>query len=302
MAKAENNKIKRSYQDKIFDIVNLILMIVLFFIFMWPLWFVLIASVSDPGRVLAGEVWLLPKDFMLDGYKAVFEDASIVTGYRNTLFYTVVGTVLNVIMTVCGAYPLSRKDFVLRKFVFYMLLITMYFNGGLIPTYITMKKLGIVNTVWAMIIPGIVSWGNILIVRNYFQNNISDAYYEATTLDGANSFQYLVKIALPLSRPIIAVITLYYAVAHWNDYFTALIYILDDNLAPLQTALRNILWANTNNMDASAISMEAYRLKVKKAEILKYAVIVVSSLPPLIAYPFVQKHFIRGLTAGGVKE
>lgn len=295
-------KVKRSYSDRIFDKVNMIVMILLLFIFVWPLWFVLIASVSDPNEVWKGTVVLLPKGFTAESYQTLMEYKRIWTGYANTIFYTVVGTLLNMAMTICAAYPLSRKDFVPRKFFQWMFMFTMYFGGGLIPTYLLVSKLGLVDTRWAMIIPGAVSVYNILLVRTYFMNSIPFSLQEAATLDGANSFQYLIKVVLPLSKPIFAVVGLYYAVGHWNDYFTALIYIYNEKLMPLQSFLRDLLMSSKLAMNnLSGLDAEAVARKMELAQTLKYSAIIVSTVPVLCIYPFIQKYFVKGVMIGSVK-
>lgn len=293
---------RRSYADKVFDIVNLLVMIVLLIIFVWPLWFVVIASFSDPNQVWLGKVVLWPKGFTLISYEELLQYKRIWVGYANTIFYTVVGTLVNLIMTVCGAYPLSRKDFMPRHFIMVLLLITMYFSGGLIPTYLVVSKLGLINTRWAMIIPGAMSVYNMIVTRTYFMNSIPPSLQEAATLDGASSFQYLVRVVLPLSKPILAVIGLYYAVGHWNDFYSALIYLYDDNLLPLQSFLRDILMStkltlsNTASMDMATVAAKA-----QLAQTLKYSVIIVSTVPVLCIYPFIQKYFVKGVMIGSVK-
>ena len=231
--------------DKTFDVANVVIMILLFFIFAWPLWFVVIASFSDPGEVWRGNVILFPKGFSIDSYTEILKYKEIWIGYRNTIFYTVVGTVINLFMTVCMAYPLSRKKFMPKNILMVLCMITMYFGGGLIPSYLVVKNLHMIDTVWAMMIPGCLSVYNMIIMRSYFVNSIPDSLEEAATLDGAGPVQYLVKVVLPLSKPVIAVIALYYMVGHWNDFFSALIYVNDKNLLPLQTFLRNLLVTNT---------------------------------------------------------
>ena len=299
---ASSSTIKRSYTDKIFDIVNLIVMIILLLIFVWPLWFVVIASFSDPNEVWNGNVLLLPKGFTLLAYEALGDYSMIWRGYANTIFYTVVGTIVNLIMTVCAAYPLSRKDFVPRNFFMFMFMLTMYFSGGLIPTYLIVSDVGLINTPWAMIIPGACSIYNVIITRTYFINSIPSSLQEAAELDGANSFQFLIKIILPLSKPIIAVIALYYAVGHWNDFYTALIYINDQNLLPLQSWLRDLLMSNKmslNNMQG--LDAAAAEAKMQLSQTLKYSVIIVSTVPVLCVYPFIQKYFVKGVMIGSVK-
>ncbi len=296
------NRISRSYSDRIFDIVNLFVMLVLLVVFVWPLWFVVIASFSDPNEVWMGNVVLWPKGFTLISYETLLEYKRIWVGYGNTLFYTVVGTLVNLVMTVCGAYPLSRKDFLPRHFFMFLFMLTMYFGGGLIPTYLVVSGLGLVDTRWAMIIPGAVSIYNIIITRTYFMNSIPASLQEAATLDGANSFQYLMRVVLPLSKPIIAVVGLYYAVGHWNDFYTALIYLYKEDLMPLQSFLRDMLMStkltlnNLSGMDTATVE-----LKTHLAQTLKYSVIIVSTVPVLCIYPFIQKYFVKGVMVGSVK-
>lgn len=290
-------------QDQVFDIVNLILMLVILVIFTWPLWFVFIASFSDPIAVNTGEVLLWPKDIVLDGYKMTLEHKELWTGYKNTIIYTVVGTFLNLVLSVCFAYPLSRKNFKLRKFFLIMFVFTMYFSGGMIPTYLIVKKVGLLNTAWAMMIPGVISVYNALIIRSYFVNSIPAELEEAAYLDGANTAQYLWKVVLPLSKPVLAVVGLYYAVSHWNDYYNALIYLYDDTLYPLQTVLRSILMSASTLLDATsgaadADSMEAaFNIYMS----MKYCVIIVAAVPMLCVYPFIQKFFVKGVMVGSVK-
>ena len=296
------NHISRSHSDRIFDIVNLFVMLVLLVVFVWPLWFVVIASFSDPNEVWMGNVVLWPKGFTLISYETLLEYKRIWVGYGNTLFYTVVGTLVNLVMTVCGAYPLSRKDFMPRHFFMFLFMLTMYFGGGLIPTYLVVSGLGLVDTRWAMIIPGAVSIYNIIITRTYFMNSIPPSLQEAATLDGANSFQYLMRVVLPLSKPIIAVVGLYYAVGHWNDFYTALIYLYKEDLMPLQSFLRDMLMStkltlnNLSGMDTATVE-----LKTHLAQTLKYSVIIVSTVPVLCIYPFIQKYFVKGVMVGSVK-
>lgn len=298
------NQIKKMYarnmSDRMFHIFNVCIMSVLFIIFAWPLWFVVIASVSDPGAVWNGQVFLFPVGFNLDGYKEVLNYTDVWVGYRNTIFYTIAGTTINIIMTICAAYPLSRKDFPPRNALMLLFMFTMYFNGGLIPTYLVVKNLHMVNTPWALMIPNAISIFNVIIARTYFVNSIPDTLQEAAELDGANTLQYLVKIVLPLSKPIIAVISLYYGIGHWNSFFNALIYIKDKNLMPLQMFLRDILISNQNLSSDMLEGLEAtYRLQL--AETMKYGLIVIATVPVLCIYPFVQKFFIKGVMIGAVK-
>ena len=301
------NKIKRTGRrfldpDKVFDLVNLLIMLVLLGIFVWPLWFVLLASISDPSQVWQGHVILFPKGITLDAYEEVIKYKTIWTGYRNTIIYTVLGTAINMVLTVCGAYPLSRKDFVPRKFFMIIFMITMYFSGGLIPTYLVVNRLHLIDTVWAMVIPNAVSVFNIIITRTYFINSIPDELLEAAQLDGANTAQYLFKVVLPLSKPILAVITLFYAVGHWNDFYSALIYINSQQLLPLQSILRKLLLSTQMTLQiTSSMSPDEIMRKTQLAQTLKYSSIIVSTVPVLCLYPLVQKHFVKGIMIGSVK-
>lgn len=291
--------IKKSYQDKIFHIVNLLIMIFLLIIFIWPLYFVLVASVSDPIAVTNGKTLLKPVGFSFEGYKLVLEYKELWIGYANTIFYTSVGTFLNLVFSVCMAYPLSRKDFPLRKILLPAFMFTMYFGGGLIPTYLVVKSLHMVDTRWAMLVPGIISVYNALVIRSYFMNSIPHELQEASELDGANAAQYLLKVVLPLSKPVLAVVGLYYAVAHWNDFYNALIYIYDTDLLPLQTILKKALTVQTM-IDTTVDEVEA-ELAYMRGLTMRYSMIIAAALPMLAIYPFIQKHFVKGVMVGSVK-
>lgn len=288
--------------DKAFDVINLAVMLILLVIFVWPLWFVLIASISDPSEVWQGKVILFPKGITLDAYEEVIQYKTIWTGYINTILYTILGTAINLILTVCGAYPLSRKDFVPRKFFMLFFMVTMYFSGGLIPTYLVVNKLNLVDTIWAMVIPNAISVFNIIIMRTYFINNIPEELLEASQLDGANTAQYLFRVVLPLSKPILAVIALFYAVGHWNDFYSALIYINSQQLLPLQSILRKLLLSTQMTLQiTSSMSPDEIMRKTQLAQTLKYSSIIVSTVPVLCLYPLVQKHFVKGMMIGSVK-
>ncbi|RAV22326.1 carbohydrate ABC transporter permease [Paenibacillus contaminans] len=286
--------------DRIFDFVNIALLTVILIIVLYPLYFVLIASVSDPVLVLQGKVWFMPETFSFEPYMRVFQNADIVTGYRNVILYTVVGTLVNLILTVAGAYPLSRKDFAGRNAIMLLITFTMFFSGGIIPTYMVVRDLGLVNSFWALILPGAVSVWNLIIMRTFFQNTIPTELQESAFMDGCSNFRLLISIILPLSMPVVAVVTLYYAVGHWNSYFQALIYLSDRSRYPLQMFLRELLIQNQmqNMMETDSESMAKQALM---AEGLKYAVIVVSSLPVLCLYPFLQRYFAKGVMIGAVK-
>ena len=293
---------KQCMQDKVFDIANILIMAILIFIFVWPLLFVLSASVSDPAAVTLGKVWLFPKGFNLEGYKAIFNYKNIWVGYKNTVIYTALGTTLNLFMTICAAYPLSRKDFMPRKALTRIFLFTMFFSGGLIPSYMVVVKLGIYDTIWAMLLPSAVHVMYIIIMRTYFQTSIPQSLHEAAELDGANTAQVLWHIVLPLSGPILAVMALYYGVGKWNSYFDALVYMSSTSKYPLQMFLREILINNQVDLNMVGLDLAAAEAKMHLAQVIKYGVIVVASLPVLCVYPFVQKYFVKGVMIGAVKE
>lgn len=296
----EKTTIKRTKEDVVFDVVTTILLCIAFVIVAYPLYFVVIASISDPYKVLRGEVVWLPKGLTFASYKEIFANAKIWTGYKNTILYTFFGTLLNVALTMTIAFPLSRRYFSGRKFVSMVLLITMYFGGGMIPTYLLVKSMGLRDTFWVMIFLGAVSAYNVIIARTFLEGNIPMELEEAASIDGCSKMNFFFKMVLPLSKAVIAVLVLYYAVAHWNDYMRGLIYLDKESKFPLQLIIRSILLQtqmNAQNTDDLA-DIEA---KMKLAEALKYGVIIISSVPVLVMYPFVQKHFVKGVMIGSVK-
>lgn len=290
---------RTSKQDIIFDYTVLILLLAALVIVLYPLYFVVIASVSDANFVNRGEVVFYPKGINLGAYKLVIKDNRILTGYANTIFYTVFGTLLNVIVTICAAFPLSRKNLLFHKFWIWFFLLTMYFNGGLIPLYLQVKSLGLVNTRLAIIVIGCVSVYNLIICRTFFETNIPEELCEAASIDGCSMIKFFFRIVLPNSKAIVAIMVLYYAVGHWNDFFNALIYLNNIKLYPLQLILRDILLANQSIMvDANP---ELLSKLTQQAEVMKYAIIIVSSLPVLMLYPQIQKYFVNGVMVGAVK-
>ena len=295
-----NSFSRQSRGDKIFNVINGLLIAVVLIMIIYPLWFVIIASVSDPAKVLGGQVILMPRKFTLEGYRMVFRDPMIMTGYRNTLFYTVTGTAINLVMTILAAYPLSRKDWVGRGFFMGVLMFTMFFSGGIIPTYLMMNSLGMINTVWAMILPGVVSVYNTIIMRTFFVNSIPPELQEAAQVDGCSNTRLLLQIVLPLSKQILAVMVLFYGVAHWNAFFNALIYLTESKRYPLQLVLRSILIQNTASQDMLG-DLDTMGSRVMMAETIKYALIIVSTLPMMILYPFLQRFFEKGVMVGAVK-
>lgn len=293
-------KINIAKDDKVFYVTIDVVITLMLVVILWPLIFIVSSSLSSKEAVMAGRVFLLPVDFSLEGYKAIFKTGEVLVGYRNTILYTLVGTTLNVILTLFAAYPLSRRDLPYRRPISFIFTFTMFFSGGMVPTYMLVSNLGLLNTPYAMILPGALSVYNMIICRSFIENSIPHEIYEAASIDGCSDFGYFTKILIPLSGPVIAVITLYYAVAHWNSYFNAFLYLTDDKLYPLQLVLRNILLAN--QMDAAMVTdMEQMESKQGLADLIKYALIVVSSLPVLIIYPFIQKYFVKGVMIGSVK-
>lgn len=291
--------IRQSAGDRLFDAVLYAAAFAVLLIVLVPLVFVVSASFSDPDLVLRGKVLLWPKGFTTTAYRMVFQNADIWMGYRNTVFYTLAGTAINLIMTVLAAYPLSRREMKGRRFFTLLILATMYFNGGLIPTYLWIKKLGLENTVWAMLIPVAISTYNLIVCKSFFENSIPQEIYESALLDGCASARVLFSIVLPLSKAIIAVLVLYYGVEHWNSYFNALVYLRRRELQPLQIILREILLlGETEQMGSNDVGMGD---KIKIAEAIKYSVIVISSVPMLILYPFVQNYFVQGVMVGAIK-
>lgn len=290
--------------DKAFDKLNTLFVFLIVVVIIYPLIFVISASISDPAAVSTGEMWLWPVDITFEGFKLVFNNDAIWLGYRNTIFYTILGTLIHLIILLPCAYALSRKELMAKKFILWIILFTMLFNGGLIPTYLLIKSLGMVDTIWAIVIPNVVGAWSILVARAFFQQSIPDQLVEASKIDGASDFYIFAKIVLPLSLPIIAVMALFHAVSLWNQYFIALIYLSDQNLYPLQLILREILVVNEIGADGGGEAGLAESLvnQVKTAGLVKYAVIIVSSLPLLIVYPFLQRFFVKGVLIGSVKE
>lgn len=291
--------IRESVTDKFFlGIVYIFLSLVLILI-LFPLLHILSASFSSPSAVTSGKVWLWPVDFSLIGYKAVFQNSDILVGFGNSFFYTIVGTLVNVSFTAMLAYPLARKTFYGRGLIMILLVFTMFFDGGLIPNYLLVKSLGMVNTRWAMIIPGALAVFQVIIARTFFQS-IPEELAEAADMDGCSDMRFFLRIVLPLSKPILAVLFLMYAVGHWNAYFNALIYLKDSSMFPLQIFLRNILILNSENSDMLT-NVNSLLVQQGLKDLLKYSLIVVSTAPVLIIYPFVQKHFVKGVMIGSLK-
>ena len=295
-----NNKIRdNSLSDRIFGGVVILLSILCFLIILYPLWFVVIASISNSDLVNQGKVTFWPVDIRFYGFQQIFQDARIWVGYRNTIFYVVVGTLLNILVTMPAAYALSRPDFRARNAVMLYFVFTMYFSGGLVPTYMMVNSLKLINTPWILLIMVLINTYNLIIARTFIQNTIPNDLFESATLDGANHFRTFWSIVLPLSKAIISVEILYYAVFHWNDYFNALIYTSSPEVQPLQMVLRRILLQNEAFASGNGGVQGGYAQS--SADQVKYAVIIVSTVPILCVYPFVQKYFEKGVMIGAVK-
>ena len=295
----------RTRGDKIFDFCNVIFMLLVLLVALYPLYFTVIASLSSPYEVMRGNVILAPKGFTIDAYRNVFMNDDIWIGYRNSTFYTIAGTLYALCLTIPCGYVLSRKELPGKNLFMVYFMITMYFSGGMIPSYLLVKELKLLNTPWALILGG-MSVYNMIITHTFYKNSIPDELYEAAKIDGANEYRTFFQVALPLSKSIIAVIALYVMVGIWNSYFNALLYVTNQDLYPLQLILRNILLLNEQMklIDVSAMDEDMIADANKRAlmaEGMKYSLIFISSLPMLIAYPFVQKHFVKGVMIGAVK-
>lgn len=302
---AAKKMVKRSKEDVIFDTIIFIILTIIFLIVAYPLYFIIISSISAPEAVAGGKVVLLPVDINLRGYQEVFKDSRIMRSFLNSVFYTVCGTLINLAVTLPTAYALSRSKFVLKKFVTTFYLITMFIGGGMIPTYLIVQKTGLLDSMWGLIIPGALGVYNMIVARTFFQQNISEELYEAAEIDGCSHARFFFSIALPLSGAIIAILVLYYGVGHWNAYFNALLYMQTEEKFPLQLILRSILVQNEAQLgqaaSTSAAAREAAQQQRQLVELMKYSLIIISSIPVLILYPLIQKHFVKGVMIGSVK-
>ncbi|MFD4489320.1 carbohydrate ABC transporter permease [Lysinibacillus fusiformis] len=290
---------KESKGDRAFTIFNYIFLAIVAVVVLYPLIFVLSASLSNPEYVISGDLWLWPKEFTVEAYEKVFQNPDIINGFINTLKYTFFGTLLNIVMTICAAYPLSRRNLRGKGFIMAFMVFTMFFSGGLIPTYLLIRDLGMINTFWVMIIPNAVAVWNIIIMRTFFQS-IPYELEESAMIDGAGNFRILWSIVLPLSLPVMAVMVLFYAVGHWNSYFQALIYLQDQDKFPLQLILRQILIQGQAD-DMIQATSESFLAQKLSVEGLKYAVLIVANLPMLMLYPFLQRYFVKGVMIGSLK-
>lgn len=295
-------KIKQNREDRVFSLATYVLATLALLATLYPLLYVVSASISSPLQVVSGKMWLLPKDITFTAYKKVVQNSSLWLGYYNTILYTVVGTLINLAMTVMGAYPLSKRDLKGKNGVVILCTLTMFFSGGLVPNFLLIRDLGIYNTFWVMVLPGAISTHNLLIMRNYFQNSVSTELCEAACIDGCTNTGTLLRIILPISKSILAVMTVFYAVAHWNSYFNAMIYLNNRDRYPLQLVLREILLtgASTGFEQTGDVVINTVD-ELLSFETLKYAVILVASVPMLLLYPALQKHFAKGVMVGSIK-
>jgi putative aldouronate transport system permease protein len=286
--------------DRLFNVVNNMFAIILLFMVTYPLIYVVSASFSSPEALITGRVYLFPVDFSLEGYRKVLEYKEVWVGFANSVFYVVVGTTLNVVLTIFAAYSLSRRDMIGVRFITILFTFTLVFSGGLIPTYLLVKNIGLLDSRLALIIPGAISVFNVFVMMTFFRNAIPDEVFDSAKIDGCSNFRFLVNIVVPISGAVIAVITLFYAVDHWNSFFEALLYLNDRTKYPLQLFLRDILLMNSF-LDNSPVEASDDTYRMFLGELLKYSLIVVSTLPLLIVYPFVQKHFVKGVMLGSLK-
>lgn len=298
--KHKKTQITDNFRDRLFLYFIYGVLTLLTVIILLPLIYVVAASFSDPQAVISGKVFFWPVKPTLRGYEAVLTYKPILIGFRNSLIYLVLGTTVNISMTMLAAYALSRKEFKASRFLSVLFMITMIVSGGIVPLYLLVNALHMDNTIWAMIIPNAISVWNLMIARTYIQNQIPNDLYEVAAIDGCTPFGYFWRVVLPLSKPIIAVLSLYYGVAQWNSYFNAMLFINNPNLEPLQIKLRQLLVLNT--VDPTMITnVEQLIAKQGITDLLKFSTIVVASLPVLLIYPLVQKHFVKGMMIGSVK-
>lgn len=293
-------KMKMGREDKVFYFLCYSIIILLTLLVLYPIIYVVSASFSSPEALAQGKVWFFPVDPSLEGYKAVLQYKDVWIGYRNTILYVVLGTSINVVITLMCAYPLARRGLWGRSFISILFSFTMIFSGGMIPNYLLVKGLGLTNTIWAMVLPGAMSVYNMIVARTFIQSNIPEELLESTKIDGCDDVRFFFKMVLPLSKAIIAVLALWYAVGHWNSYFNAFLYLYDKELFPLQIFLRDILVSNNVSPDLLLDPEEAASLQYLKL-LLKYSMIVISTAPLFTFYPFVQKYFVKGVMIGSVK-
>ena len=293
------HRVRRQGRDVVFDAILYCICTVLLLIILYPLWFIVIASFSDPSAVAGGHVWVWPVGFTLDGYDELLKQPKVWLGYRNTIAYTVAGTLIGLAVNIPAAYALSRKDLWGRKGLMGLYVFTMFFSGGLIPIFLTVQQAGLYNTFWVLVLPFSVSAYNIIVARTFFETSLPPDLWDAAQIDGCGNLRFFFTMALPLSKAVISVIALWTAVGQWNSYFNALIYIRDENLYPLQLIMRNILITNQNF--AALGTGEAAMIAMRRANLVRYAMIIVATVPIMCVYPFIQTYFDQGVMIGAVK-
>lgn len=298
--------IKMSLGEKIFEKVNYTILTILAFVTLYPFIYIISNSISSIDSIMKQDVYLIPKGINIDSYKMVFKHGTIFTAYYNTIWYTVIGTIISVLLTTSSAYPLSRKFYSIRSQLMIYFAITMYFGGGLVPTFILVNQLGLYDTRWVMVILGAVGVSNMVIARVFFQTNVPEEMTEAARIDGANDITIYFKIALPLSKAVVAVLTLQYAVGHWNEFFKAMVYLTETRLQPLALYLRRLLIMGTavefaGEQEERIRELDQYNLNAISQQ-FKYASVVITMLPIMCVYPFLQKHFVKGIMIGALKE
>ena len=293
------HRVRRQGRDVVFDAILYSICTVLLLIILYPLWFIVIASFSDPSAVAGGHVWVWPVGFTLDGYDELLKQPKVWLGYRNTIAYTVAGTLIGLAVNIPAAYALSRKDLWGRKGLMGLYVFTMFFSGGLIPIFLTVQQAGLYNTFWVLVLPFSVSAYNIIVARTFFETSLPPDLWDAAQIDGCGNLRFFFTMALPLSKAVISVIALWTAVGQWNSYFNALIYIRDENLYPLQLIMRNILITNQNF--AALGTGEAAMIAKRRANLVRYAMIIIATVPIMCVYPFIQKYFDQGVMIGAVK-
>jgi len=292
--------IKATGSDKVFNILNNAILAIVLILVLYPIYFIIISSISDPNDVAMGSVWIVPKGINFEGYKSIFRDTVIWTGYKNSLIYTSIGTLINISVTLLAAYALSRKDLAGRNALMFLFTFTMFFSGGLIPTYLVVKNLDLIDKIGAMVLPNALSVYYLIIARTFFITSIPEEIREAAIMDGCSNTRFFKAIVLPLSKAIIAVLALFYAVSHWNAFFNAMIYMRHEKKYPLQLILRGILLQNEMRENMTDTIGDASDIQ-RKVDMIKYGIIIVASVPVLIAYPFAQRYFIKGVMIGSIK-
>ena len=288
---------KRTGSDRFFEAINLTLLFMICFIIVYPIYHLLIVSISDGYAVLRGEVGIWPVGINFTAYRAVLQNPSIPRAYMNTVLYTTVGTTINLVFTTLCAYPLSRKWFYGRNFFTFLIVFTMFFDAGIISNFMLVRSLGLLDSIWALVLPPAISAWNMIIMRTFFQTQIPDEVHESATLDGAREFTIFLKIILPLSKPVLATMTLFYAVGHWNSWFSALIYLNRSEMFPMQLIMRNIVLAGDTTAIAATVAADMGII----ARNIRYAVVFITMVPILLVYPFVQRYFVKGIMIGSLK-